>query len=55
LNKLNINAPNMAKYIVLFKGLDVILQVPDWHPINFQYAKPLMAPITAPMIYSLFF
>ena len=53
LNKLNINPPIKAKYIVLFKGLEVMAQVPELHPTNFQYAYPITAPITAPIMYNL--
>lgn len=49
LKKLNRIEPKNAKYKVLFNGFEVMAQVPVTHPTYFQYRKPAMPPIIAPM------
>jgi hypothetical protein len=49
LKKLNKTEPKNAKYKVLFNGFEVMAQVPVTHPTYFQYRKPAIPPIIAPI------
>jgi len=50
-----IKYPIKAPYKLLFIGLEVIMQAPLAQPINFQYAKPAMAPRHMPIKSRLYF
>ena len=47
--------PMRAPYKLLFKGFEVIMQVPFAQPTNFQYMNPAMEPSKIPMKSSLYF